>query len=551
MKIKWVDNRVLHELTSAIKSGETDKALELISPDLPLDSIPKGFHISPVLAAIVYDNSRVLEALLAAGANASATNDMGEPLLHVAAAKGSEPLVRVLMTHGADVNARAVHKGHQIDGRTALMAAVGSNDLTLVKLLLEHGADPFAKDSSGFTALAFAEIFGKRVANYLRKVMASSPQTSDLGLHDAARAGLIDRVRTLLAGGTTVDARDDMGRTALHWAALSGHADVARTLIEHGASARATDKSGREPLLLTCDHPEVARLLLAAGADPNAESGGITAFQYLALFATPEVLGALIDAGADLTAKSADGRGILDHAKSNRTAHAFLKTRLGLAPDAIDQIRAELKELPRLAKQPSFEAAAARLGELLNRKPAPWKRRKGITFFYNVSIGKYLGQYFNDPEAAAGDTDALFRHLARLQDEVLRDGFTLAYIDSIPQDGRLPLILLPTSNKYAAVLACGTNGINKGHDTEAVISWLMEMEKENPFVLAGCGLDFLDGRFSAPVKNADALAERMIAFCPDMVDQAQFSIHSLTRPAQIKALAAELTKTGWFGFWWD
>ena len=550
MKIKWVENRALHDLTSAIKSGETETALALIRPDLPLDSVPKGFHISPVLAAIVYDNSRVLEALLAAGANASATNDMGEPLLHVAAAKGSDTLVRVLIAHGADVNARAVHKGHQFDGRTPLMAAVGSNDLTLVKLLLERGADPFAKDSSGFTALAFAEIFGKRVANYLRKIMANSPQTSDLGLHDAARAGLIDRVRQLLAEGTTVDARDDMGRTALHWAALSGHADVARALIEHGASARATDKGGREPLLLTSDYPEVARLLLAAGADPNAESGGITAFQYLALFATPEVLGALIDAGANLTAKSADGRGILDHAKSNRKAHAFLKTRLGLAPDAIDRIRAELKELPRLAKQPAFEAAAARIGEALNRKPAPWKRRKGITFFYNVSIGKHLGTYFNEP-GAAGDPDALFLLLARLQDEVLRDGFTLAYVDSIPQDGRVPLILLPTSNKYAAVLACGTNGINKGHDTEAVISWLMEMEKENPFVLAGCGLDFLDGRFNAPVRNPEALAERMIAFCPDMVDQAQFSIHILSRPEQVKALAAELTRTGWFGFWWD
>jgi hypothetical protein len=43
-------------------------------------------------------------------------------------------------------------------------------------------------------------------------------------------------------------------------------------------------------------------------------------------------------------------------------------------------------------------------------------------------------------------------------------------VDSIPEDGRLPLILLPTRNKYVALLACGTNGINQSHDTEAVIS---------------------------------------------------------------------------------
>lgn len=96
-----------------------------------------------------------------------------------------------------------------------------------------------------------------------------------------------------------------------------------------------------------------------------------------------------------------------------------------------------------------------------------------------------------------------------------------------------------------------TNGINKGHDTEAVIGWLMAMETENPFLLAGCGNDFLDGRFAGPVTNAAGLAERMIAFCPDMVDQAEASLSSLSRPAQIGALARDLSETRWFGFWWD
>src|SRR5687767_3053901 len=135
--MKGLDNRKLYELTSAIEAGDTGAALALITSDLPLDAVAKGFHISPTLAAIVYDNPTVLEALLAAGASVSATNDMGEPLLHAAAGKGSEPLVRVLLARGADVNARAVHKGHQIDGRTALMYAAAGNNLALVKLLLE------------------------------------------------------------------------------------------------------------------------------------------------------------------------------------------------------------------------------------------------------------------------------------------------------------------------------------------------------------------------------------------------------------------------------
>jgi hypothetical protein len=43
----------------------------------------------------------------------------------------------------------------------------------------------------------------------------------------------------------------------------------------------------------------------------------------------------------------------------------------------------------------------------------------------------------------------------------------------------------------------------------------------------------------------------MIAFCPDMVDQAAASLRWNSRPAQVTALAAELSDSGWFGFWWD
>jgi ankyrin repeat protein len=80
---------------------------------------------------------------------------------------------------------------------------------------------------------------------------------------------------------------------------------------------------------------------------------------------------------------------------------------------------------------------------------------------------------------------------------------------------------------------------------------LMAMERENPFVLAGCGHDFLDGRFVSGVKNAERLAERMIAFCPDIVEQATASLSRRSRPDQIVALAQQLSESGWFGFWWD
>ena len=406
---------------------------------------------------------------------------MGEMPLHAAA--DNEVLIRALIAHGAPVNAQIVRqKGHQFDGLTPLMRAATANKLAAVKALLEHGADPFMKNGSGMTALSLAEIFGKRAANHLRKVMAVAPESSELGLHDAARAGLLARVQALVDQGTPIDTRDDMGRSALHWAAIGGKADLVRLLLDRGASVDARDAHGNPPLLFA-DNAASAKLLLAAGADPNADVGnGLTPFLYLARTGAPDVISALIDAGANLQAKSPDGRGVLDYAKVNRRdVRRLLKDRMGLSADAIDLVYAEGKDLARLAQEPAFKAAAARLGEFFNRKPAPWRRRKGIVYFHDVSIVKHLSPLYGGPADETPAGEGLFKLLAKLQEQIRAEGFVLVYIDPIPREGgRLPLILLPTSNKYVALAVCGTNGINHGHDTESVISWLMAVESENP-----------------------------------------------------------------------
>jgi ankyrin repeat protein len=526
------ENAALDKLTTAINLGRTNEALALIVPGLPLDAIAKGQNRSPLFAAIETGDVAVVDALLAHGASRDARGEMGETPLHAAASKGSEAVVRALLARGAGVDARIQRRGHQYDGRTPLMDAACGNNLVVVKVLLEHGADPFLKDSLGMTALSFAEILGKRAANHLRKVMAKSPATSDLNLHDAARAGLIERVRALLASGTGVDARDDLGRTALHEAVMGGHEPVVQLLIDRGASPDALDRRGFRPLHHVERNGVLAKSLLAAGADPNAESEGESVLLHLAGFSSVDVLGALIDAGADPRARSRDGRDILDHAKSNPKVRAFLRARLGLAADALDRLRLELKQLPRLAEAPSFRATSERLGKLFNRKAAPWRRRKGVVYFHGVSQDRL-------PD------------LTRLQDEVRAGGALLVYVDAVPENGRVPLILLPATNKYLALLTCGTNGINKGHDTDAVVSWLMALEEQNPFDLAGCGHDFLHGRFTGAIVNVEDVARRMIEFCPDMVDQADASMRRRSRPEQIAALARELSTDRAFSFWWD
>ena len=506
----------------------------------------------PLIRAIEDGDLAKVQALLAGGASLTTASDMGETPLHVAVLRDNTEIVRALLAAGAPINAQIHRPKHQYDGRTPLMSAACGNNLVFVKLLLEHGADPFLKDGSGFTALTFAEIFGKRVANHLRKVMSVSPAASELPIHDAARAGIVERVAALLDGGVDVNSRDEMKSTPLHAAAQGGRVDVVKLLLARGAEVDAANVHGSPPLLLTHE-PEVARLLLEAGADPNLNvSKGMTTFLYHARFASPQILTLLLDAGADLNTRSEDGTTVLDAAKANRPeARRLLKLRMGIPESPIDRLRAEMKTLPQLAKAQEFQETAAWLGQLFNRTPAPWKRRKGVTSFYNVAIAKHLGRHFGEPSDTV-NADRSFELLARLQHDVRAKGFTLAYSDSIPtEDGRLPLILLPTADKYAALLASGTNGINKGHDTEAVIAWLMEMEQKNPFLLTGCGLDFVDGRFDGAVNDARELAERMIAFCPDVADQGYAVLRGGTRADQAAALAEDLSSSRTFGLWWD
>jgi hypothetical protein len=101
--------------------------------------------------------------------------------------------------------------------------------------------------------------------------------------------------------------------------------------------------------------------------------------------------------------------------------------------------------------------------------------------------------------------------------------------------------LLPTTDKYAVMAAMDTNGDNYDIGTAGVIAWMKELEQGQPFVLTGIGFDYLEGFFTGPVKDSNALAKRMYQFCPDIVDQGV---------GDISKLAKELQK-GSLYFWWD
>ncbi|GHF71147.1 ankyrin repeat domain-containing protein [Streptomyces sp. NRRL_ISP-5395] len=91
----------------------------------------------------------------------------------------------------------------------------------------------------------------------------------DHDLLTAARTGDTDRVRTAIEGGARVDVRDEELRTPLLLAVHGDHVEAARLLVAAGADPNAQDRREDSPWLATGVTGSVAMLhvLLPAGPD--------------------------------------------------------------------------------------------------------------------------------------------------------------------------------------------------------------------------------------------------------------------------------------------
>ncbi len=100
---------------------------------------------------------------------------------------------------------------------------------------------------------------------------ATTAETSDSRLLEAARTQDAKTVRTLLGQKANVNARSSDGSTALLWLAHWNDVETADLLLRAGADANTANDFRMTPLSQACTNgsAEFVRLLLKSGANPN------------------------------------------------------------------------------------------------------------------------------------------------------------------------------------------------------------------------------------------------------------------------------------------
>jgi ankyrin repeat protein len=247
----------------AARDGATSAASVLADEraDLNLQD-PDG--TTALMLAIINAHFDTAAVLIEKGANPNITDNTGTGALYSAVDMHTMPpmlsrpspklvdkldgadIVKMLLAKGANPNARLkrpiIGRHHTPtgdatlgEGTTPLARAAKSNDLVLMRMLLDAGADPTLTLKDRTTVAMIAAAGGTVVGAYAVGI----PVTE---------ASSLEAIRLCMEHGVDINAFNTNGQTAVHAAVNRGAPSVVKYLAENGAKLDMKDKQGRTPL---------------------------------------------------------------------------------------------------------------------------------------------------------------------------------------------------------------------------------------------------------------------------------------------------------------
>ncbi len=244
----------LTPLMYASRQGAMDAAKVLVEAGADVNKAEPEFGVTPLLDAIYNDHYDLAAYLVEKGA------DIKPGALYLAVEmrnldyNGNHPrkpvtdkmdelaFIKFLLDRGADPNAPMTAKlpPRQTqnpvltgNGATPFIRASRSADVTTMKLLLAHGADPKLTSNDHTNAIITAATgMGARFAGGEEKPEPES----------------IAAIKLCLENGVDINAVNDKGDTAVHGAAARGADQIIQFLADNGANLNVKNKTGRTPI---------------------------------------------------------------------------------------------------------------------------------------------------------------------------------------------------------------------------------------------------------------------------------------------------------------
>lgn len=183
--------------------------------------------IAQLQEAVANNDIDAVRTLCVSGVDMGYTDDFEEPPLHIAVKELNEEMVRLLINFGAHTESRNRSE------ETALITAVRRLDAAfrVIKILIDAGANPNARDNYGGTALHWVGAPGRQF-DAERSDQKQEKERKQITL-------------LLLEAGAELEARDYEGQTAVHRAASQGSTELVALLLAQGSSIESRTLLGR------------------------------------------------------------------------------------------------------------------------------------------------------------------------------------------------------------------------------------------------------------------------------------------------------------------
>jgi len=233
----------------------------------------------------------------------------GSTLLSLAVKNDLLEAVGVLLNSGADPN-------QAIYGEiTPLHVAAREGNQELMKLLLQHGANPLAQDQDAWDTMEWAVTENKLttatlLASWLINNRSASADDIPFGRYVllASQYDITPLVRALLPYAATEEF-DDVGRNGVWFAANSGNDALLAILLDAGSTANPSDNQGRTPFHVATQSGclNCLNLLLPFSTLNQQTNSGFSPLMIAVSGANKELVSWLVRNGADIELRNGKG----------------------------------------------------------------------------------------------------------------------------------------------------------------------------------------------------------------------------------------------------